>query len=439
MDATSPLLERISALHPKSIDLSLGRLERLLERLDHPELRLPPVIHIAGTNGKGSVTAMLRAMLEADGQRAHVYTSPHLVSFNERIRLGAEGGGKLVSDEVLTEALERVEAANNGEPITFFEITTAAAFVLFSEHPADAVVLETGLGGRLDATNVVPKPIASVLTSIGIDHVGFLGPTLGEIAMEKAGIIKSNVPVISAPQKEQVTAVIERQAGLTRAPLHLGGMDWTATQENGRLVFQDENGLLDMPLPRLPGRHQTVNAGVAIATARVTGILRDPASIETAMSTVDWPGRMHRLTRGRICDWAPPDADIWLDGGHNADAGEVVAAALADLEDRVSRPLFLITGMLTTKDPAGFFKHFAGLVRHVFTVGVPSSDAAIPPAALADAAAEAGLSAEPVTSVRTALRLLSENWRYEPPPRILICGSLYLVGDVLAQNGTPPT
>lgn len=439
MDATSPLLERIAALHPKRIDLSLGRLEQLLDRLDHPERRLPPVVHIAGTNGKGSVTAMLRAMLEADGQRAHIYTSPHLVRFNERIRIGGEGGGTLVSDEVLTEVLERVETANQGDPITFFEITTAAALVLFAENPADVVVLETGLGGRLDATNVVPRPLISVLTTIGIDHVGFLGPTLGEITMEKAGIIKPHVPVVSAPQKDEVASVIERQSGLARARLHLGGMDWTVGQENGRLVYQDEDGLVDLPLPRLAGRHQAVNAGTAVATARTAGLLRDPHSLEAGMTQVDWPGRMQRLTRGRIVEWAPPDADIWLDGGHNADAGEVVAAALADLEDRVSRPLFLIAGMLNTKDPTGYFRHFAGLVRHTFTVGVPTSDASIAPAALAEAATEAGLSAEPVTSVKTALRLLAENWRYEPPPRIVICGSLYLVGDVLAQNGTPPT
>ena len=441
MDA-GPILERLNALHPKRIDLSLGRLERLLERLDHPEKRLPPVIHIAGTNGKGSVTAMLRAMLEADGKRAHVYISPHLVAFNERIRLaapaGEEGGGRLVSDAALSEVLERVEAANAGEPITFFEITTAAAFVLFAETPADAVVLETGLGGRLDATNVVEKPLAAVLTSIGIDHIGFLGPTLGEITMEKTGIIKRGVPVVSAPQKEAVAAIIEREAGRRRAPLHLGGMDWTVSAENGRLVFQDEAGLVDLPLPRLPGRHQVVNAGTAIAAARVAGVLDHPSSLEAGMTEVDWPGRMHRITKGRLLDWAPPDADLWLDGGHNADAGEAVAAALADLEDRVPRPLFLICGMLTTKDPAGYFRHFAGLVRHVFTVDVPMSDSAIAPAALAEAASEAGLSAEPVTSLRTALRRLTENWRYEPPPRIVICGSLYLVGDALAQNGTPP-
>ncbi|WP_420394681.1 bifunctional folylpolyglutamate synthase/dihydrofolate synthase [Acuticoccus sp.] len=439
MSATSRLLERMAALHPKRIDLSLNRLERLLDALGHPEARLPTVVHIAGTNGKGSVCAMLRAMLEADGKAVHVYTSPHLVRFNERIRLAAPGGGTLVADEALTEVLERVEAVNGGEPITFFEITTAAAFVLFAERPADVLVLETGLGGRLDATNVVARPAASVLTSIGIDHVGFLGPTLAEIAVEKAGIIKSGVPVVSAPQKGDASAVIERQAARARAPLHLGGMDWTIGHENGRLVFEDEGGLLDLPLPRLPGRHQLTNAGVAIAAARVTDLVAAPSSIEAGMTAVDWPGRMQRLTRGRIVAAAPPDCELWLDGGHNADAGEVVAAALADLEERVPRPLFLIAGMLSTKDPAAYFRAFAGLVRHVFTVRVPGNDAAIEAAALADAAQDADLSAEPVGSVRTALRLLSETWRFEPPPRILIGGSLYLVGDVLAQNGTPPT
>jgi len=438
MDAASPILERIAALHPKRIDLSLGRIERLLEALGHPERALPPTVHVAGTNGKGSVTAMLRAMLNADGKRTHVYTSPHLVRFNERIRLGDDSGGTLVTDEALTEVLARVEDANAGEPITFFEITTAAAFVLFAEHPADALVLEVGLGGRLDATNVVERPVASVITTIGLDHQAFLGPTVGEIAAEKAGIIKRGVPVVSAPQRAEAAAAIERQAARRGATLHLGGEDWAVAEENGRLVFQDGDGLADLPLPRLPGRHQLVNAGTAIATARAAKLLARPASLEAGMTEVDWPGRMQRLVRGRLVDEAPPGAEIWLDGGHNPDAGEVVASALADLEERVSRPLFLIAGMLSTKDPEGYFRHFAGIVRHVFTVRVPNSDAAIEAGALAEAAGAADLSAEPVASVRTALRLLSENWRFEPSPRILVCGSLYLVGDVLSQNGTPP-
>jgi len=438
MDASTPILARVAALHPKRIDLSLGRLERLLDALGHPERRLPPVIHVAGTNGKGSVVAMLRAMAEAAGKRTHTYTSPHLVRFNERIRLADGAGGSLVTDAALADALLRAETANDGGEITFFEITTAAAFLLFAETPGDLLVLETGLGGRLDATNVVGKPLASVLTTIGFDHMGFLGSTLSEIAAEKAGIIKPGVPVISAPQKAEASAVIERHATLNRAPLHLGGADWSVVQEHGRLVFQDVDGLMDLPVPRLFGRHQSINAGAAIATMRATRLVTDPCAIETGLVEADWPGRLHRLTRGRILSFAPAEAEVWLDGGHNADAGEVIATTMADLEERVSRPLFLIAGMLATKDPAAYFRSFGGLARHVFTVRVPGAEASIEAAALAQAAEAADLSAEPVASVRTALRLLSENWRFEPPPRILVCGSLYLVGDVLAQNGTPP-
>ncbi|MEM0908252.1 MAG: folylpolyglutamate synthase/dihydrofolate synthase family protein [Pseudomonadota bacterium] len=438
MDATSPILERIAALHPKRMDLSLGRLERLLEALDQPEARVPPTIHVAGTNGKGSVSAMLRAMAEASGLKTHVYTSPHLVRFNERIRLAGPDGGVLVSDEQLGDVLLRVEEVNAGAPITFFEITTAAAFVLFSEVPADLLILETGLGGRLDATNVVPRPVASVITSIGYDHMDFLGPSLAQIASEKAGIIRREVPVISAPQKSEASAIIERAAARANAPLSLGGADWTVMPELGRLVFQDGDGLLDLPDPRLFGRHQFINAGVAIATARVTGLFSDPSAVERGLVSTEWPGRLQRLTRGRMLEFAPNEAEIWLDGGHNADAGEAIATAMADLEDRVSRPLFIIAGMLNTKDPVAFFRAFSGLARHVFTVRVPGSAASMEAQALADEVARADLGAEPVSSIKTALRLLSENWRFEPAPRILICGSLYLVGDVLAQNGTPP-
>ncbi|XWN32003.1 MAG: folylpolyglutamate synthase/dihydrofolate synthase family protein [Devosia sp.] len=438
MDASTPILDRIKALHPKRIDLSLGRLERLLDALGRPQDRLPPTIHVAGTNGKGSVVAYLRAILNADAKTTHVYTSPHLVRFNERIRLGDKRGGTLVDDDTLADALTRTERANDSLPITFFEITTAAAFLLFSEIEADVLVLETGLGGRLDATNVVDTPLASVITTIGIDHEGFLGTSIGEIAAEKAGIIKRGIPVISAPQKPEAASVIERHAARAQAPLHLGGEDWTAVGELGRLVFQDNDGLVDLPSPRLAGRHQFINAGVAVATMRRTGLVSTPASLEKGMVEVSWPGRMQRLTSGRILEAAPGDAEVWLDGGHNRDAGEAVAAAFADLEERVSRPLFLIAGMLSTKDPKAYFQSFQGLVRHVFTVRVPGTDASIEPGALADAAEAADLSAEAVGSVRTAMRLLAENWRFEPPPRILIAGSLYLVGDVLEQNGTPP-
>lgn len=441
MDATAPILERVAALHPKRMDLSLGRLERLLDALGHPERRTPPVLHVAGTNGKGSVVAFLRAALEANGQRVHTYTSPHLVRFNERIRLApAEvGPGELITEDTLTAVLTEAERVNAGEPITFFEITTAAAFLAFAEHPADVLVLETGLGGRLDATNVIDTPLASVITTIGIDHVGFLGPTLADIAVEKAGIIKRGVPVISAPQKPDAATVITRSAARARAPLHLGGEDWAVAEENGRLVFQDEDGLVDLPAPRLIGRHQFTNAGVAVATLRTTGLITSGPALDAGMTEAIWPGRMQRITKGKIVDAALPGTEIWLDGGHNEDAGEATAATLGELEERVSRPVFLIAGMLATKDPVAYFRSFAGLVRHVFTVRVPGHEAAIDAAALADAAEDAGLSAEPVGSVLTALRLLSENWRFEPAPRILMAGSLYLIGDILAQNGTPPT
>jgi dihydrofolate synthase/folylpolyglutamate synthase len=438
MDHASAILERLLSLHPKRIDLSLDRIERLLDALGRPQDRLPPVIHVAGTTGKGSAIAFMRAFLEAAGRRVHVYTSPHLVAFNERIRLGAEGGGRLVEETALADALLVAERANAGEPITFFEITTAAAFLLFAERPADLLLLETGLGGRLDATNVVETPLASVITPIGMDHMQFLGDDLTAIAGEKAGIIKRGVPVISAPQRDEVAAVIERAAARARAPLFLGGQEWSVVEERGRLVFQDDKSLIDLPAPRLVGRHQLINAGTAVATLRAAGICPPAADLETGLDTVEWPARLQRLKSGRLVDIAPRDAEIWLDGGHNPDAGEAIASFMADLEERVSRPLFLIAGMLATKDPAGFLAPFAGLARHVFAVRVPGSEAGLEPAELARAAVRMQLSAEPVSSVQTALRLLEENWRYEPPPRVLICGSLYLAGDVLHQNQTTP-
>ena len=439
MDHTSAILERLLSLHPKRIDLSLDRIERLLEAHGRPQDRLPPVIHVAGTNGKGSTIAFMRAFLEAAGRRVHVYTSPHLVAFNERIRLASEGGGRLVEETALADALLVAERANAGELITFFEITTAAAFLLFAEAPADALLLETGLGGRLDATNVVEAPLATVITPIGMDHMQFLGNGLAAIAGEKAGIVKRGIPVISAPQREEVVAVIERAAARARAPLLLGGQEWSVVEERGRLVFQDDRSLIDLPAPRLVGRHQFVNAGTAVAALRAAGICPSTADLEKGLDTVDWPARLQRLKSGRLVAAAPREAEIWLDGGHNPDAGEAIASFMADLEERVSRPLFLIAGMLNTKDPAGFFAPFSGLARHVFAVPIPGTEAAMDPADLARAAVRAQLSAEPVSSVQTALRLLEENWRYEPPPRVLICGSLYLAGDVLHQNQSLPT
>ncbi len=439
MDHTTAILERFVRLHPREIDLSLGRLERLLAAMGNPERRLPPVIHVAGTNGKGSTTATMRGILEAAGKSVHVYTSPHLVRFHERIRLGVPWGGQLVDDDRLVAALLETERLNDGQSITQFEITTAAAFKLFAEAPADVLLLEVGLGGRLDATNIVEKPAASVITSISMDHERYLGDTLAAIAGEKAGILKRGVPAVSAPQPEAVRTVLARAAGRLGVRLSIGGEDWMVAEERGRLTFHDEDGLVDLPLPRLIGRHQHLNAGTAIAALRAAGMWpQDPAVWEAGIARVDWPARMQRLTSGRLVDEAPKGAEIWLDGGHNPGAGEVIAAVMGDLEERVPRPLFLISGMLNTKDPVGFFRPFKGLARHVFTVPVVSSDAGRDPAELAAAARTAGLTAEPASSVRTVLRLMSEALAGQPAPRILICGSLYLAGDVLVQNGTPP-
>lgn len=440
MSETLAIIDRLSARWPKGFDLTLGRIQRLLAALGNPERRVPPVFHVAGTNGKGSTVAFLRAMLEAAGYRVHVDTSPHLVTYNERFRL-ADGPGisRIVDDARLADALARVEAANGDNPITLFELLTAAGFLLFAEVPADVLLLEVGLGGRFDSTNVIDAPLVSVITSISLDHQAFLGDTVEKIAFEKAGIIKRGRPVVTQPATDTVRAVFEDVARRVGAgPLMIGGQDWTAFEEHGRLVYQDENGLLDLPRPRLPGRHQIQNAGAAVAAIRVSGLAVPVEAIEKGLDTVDWPARLQRLTHGTLVEAGPKGSEIWLDGGHNPGAGEVVASAMADLEDRVERPLFLIAGMLTTKDPAGFFAPFEGLVRHVFTVPIPGSDASRDPEDLAVAARSCGLSAEPIESPLAALRLLAERWTLERAPRILICGSLYLAGDVLATNGTPP-
>lgn len=432
------ILARLASLHPKRIDLTLERMWRILARLDHPERRIPPVIHVAGTNGKGSTVAFLRAILEAAGLRVHVYTSPHLVRFNERFRLGRTGGGVLVSDDELRAVLDHCERVNGGEPITIFEIETAAAFQLFAQHPADVVLLEVGLGGRLDATNVIEAPLASVVTPIGIDHVEFLGDTLAKIAAEKAGIIKRGVPVICAEQLPEAAAVIEQAARRLRAPLRTATQDWHVNVERGRLVYQDDGGLLDLAAPRLFGRHQFDNAGLAIATLRTLKTFRiEPAAFEQGIARAEWPARMQRLATGALVDAAPKDAELWLDGGHNVDGGRVAAAALGDLEERVPRPLVVIAGMMGNKDAAGFLSNFAGLTRHIIAVPIPDQDNAMKPEALADAARALGMRVEAAGSVAAALRAIAR-LAYEVPPRILIAGSLYLAGHVLGENGTLP-
>jgi len=438
LDQITAILDRLLALHPKEIDLSLGRMHRLLAALGHPERKLPPVIHIAGTNGKGSVTATMRSILEASGKRCHVYTSPHLVSFNERIRLGANG--RLVDDPRLIAALNTCEEANGGEEITFFEITTAAALLLFSEEPADVLLLEVGLGGRLDATNVVDDPLATVITSISMDHEKFLGNDLGAIAAEKAAIIKPNRPVVSAPQIAEAMQEIEDAARKRKAPILSFGTEFMSFAERGRLVFQDDDGLLDLPLPNLPGSHQVMNAGVAIAALKASGLLpEEEKTLAEGLTSVNWPGRLQALRAGPVLERCPDGAELWLDGGHNPGAGISVAAFLGELEERDPKQLYLITGMLTTKDPAGFFRPFDGLVKHVGTVPITSAQVARDPAELADFARQAGLNATPFSELNEALADIARQCNGDAvPPRILICGSLYLAGDVLAANLTPP-
>ena len=437
MTAYDSVIARLLTLHPKRIDLALDRMWRILDALGHPERRVPPVIHVAGTNGKGSAIAFMRAMLEAAGRSVHVYTSPHLVRFNERFRVGAPGGGHLVSDDALAVALEECERANGNAPITVFEIETAAAFLLFSQNPADVLLLEVGLGGRLDATNVIEKLLASVIMPVSMDHLEFLGDTLEAIAGEKAAILKPGVPGVIAPQPGAVLSVIERQARKVRAPLHVAGEHWNVYEEHGRLVYQDDEGLLDLPAPKLPGQHQFDNAGVAIAALRASGLKLPNAAFERGIVKVEWPARLQLLSHGALKDIAPPDSELWLDGGHNADGGRAVAAALGGFEERVSRPLVLVIGMLATKDCGGYLQNFSGMARRVIAIPIPHQEKSLSAEAVAQAARNVGIPAERYGTIEAALAAIGR-LELEPAPRILIAGSLYLAGEVLAKNGTSP-
>ncbi|HEY1710105.1 MAG TPA: folylpolyglutamate synthase/dihydrofolate synthase family protein [Rhizomicrobium sp.] len=429
------ILERLLSLHPKKIDLALDRILRLLHQLGDPHLKMPPTIHVAGTNGKGSVCAFSRAMLEAQGLRVHMHISPHLIRFHERIRIA----GKEISEEELIATLEEVERVNAGQPITYFEITNTAMFLAFSRHPADALVLEVGLGGKYDATNVIPKPAMTIIQPVDLDHQDFLGHDIRNIAAEKAGIIKPGVPVVVGPQDDAPLDVIRRRAEALHSPAVVFNQDFSAHQEHGRMVYQDEMGLLDLPLPKLIGRHQIENAAVAIAGLRYAqqGWGANDAAIEKGLRTVDWPARLQRLTRGPLIDAAPKGAEIWLDGGHNPHCAAAVARAVADLEERAERPLYLICGMLRTKDATGFLQAFRGLARHVVTVSIPGEAASLGAGELYDRARTAGLDAAPAEDVSDAMLQLSAWARAhakEPPPRILICGSLYLAGQILKEN-----
>ncbi|MCP5323085.1 MAG: bifunctional folylpolyglutamate synthase/dihydrofolate synthase [Rhodobacteraceae bacterium] len=410
------------ALHPKIIDLTLDRVWQLLDALGHPERRLPPVIHIAGTNGKGSTQAMIRAGLEAAGGRVHAYTSPHLARFHERIRLA----GALVTEDYLTEVLAECEAANGGTPITYFEITTCAALLAFARTEADWTLLEVGLGGRLDATNVVDRPRLTIITPVSIDHQQYLGETLAEIAGEKAGILKRGVPCVVGPQEEAGLEVIEAKAARLGCPLLVHGQHWHVWEERGRLIFQDENGLLDLPLPNLPGPHQIDNAGAALAALRHLGA--DAAACEAAVTRAYWPARMQRLTQGPLVE-AAGACELWLDGGHNPAGGQAVAATLARMP---ARPTHLVLGMLNTKDIAGYLRPVAAQARSLTAVSIPGEANTLTAEETQAAAARSGIVAETAESVLAAVRKIAAA---DPSARILICGSLYLAGGILKENG----
>ena len=419
---TDLILQRMMALHPKIIDLTLDRMHRLLAALEHPERALPPVIHIAGTNGKGSTQAMIRAGLEAMGGTVHAYTSPHLARFHERIRLA----GALICEDDLADILAECEAANQGHAITFFEITTCAAFLAFARTPADWTLLEVGLGGRLDATNVVDHPRLTVITPVSIDHQQYLGETLPEIAGEKAGILKRGTPCIVGPQQEAALDVIAARAARLGAPLLVHGQHWRAWEERGRLIFQDETGLLDLPLPNLPGPHQIDNAGAALAALRHLGA--DEAACEAAVTRADWPARMQRLRHGPLVD-AAGTCEVWLDGGHNPAGGEAVAATLARM---ATRPTHLVLGMLNTKDIAGYLRPVAGQAKTLTAVSIPGEANTLTAEQTQTAARAAGIATDTADTVLGAVQRIAAA---DPGARILICGSLYLAGAVLRENG----
>ncbi len=437
MPTSDKLLADLKLLHPKLIDLSLGRVQRLLAKLGNPHFKLPPVVHIAGTNGKGSITAYLKAMLESAGYAVHVYTSPHLVRFHERIVIARpDQTAEPIGEDQLVDVLTRTQRLNDGDDITQFEITTAAAFLAFAENPADILLLEVGLGGRLDATNVVANPRLGVIAPVSMDHADKLGDRLALIAAEKAGILKLGMKTVVAQQDDEAMVVIANTAERVGAELVVWGQDFDAYVQAGRLVVQRHEQLLDLPLPGLIGPHQIANAGTAVAAVlELDGFTIGEKAIERGLQSVRWPARMQRMASGPLTDLLRPGSELWLDGGHNPAAGAALSQTMADLEERASRPLHLIVGMLGIKDAEGFLRHFRGLTRHVVTVPIPGAhEQPFTPEALAEAAHKAGLPAEAASGVEEALQLCDA--RFPGPKRVLICGSLYLAGHVLAlQDG----
>ncbi len=429
MSRTDAILKRLTTLYPKFMDLDLGRERRLLADLGHPEEHLPPVIHVAGTNAKGSTIAYLRAFLEAAGRRVHVYTSPHLVRFNERIRLA----GKLVGTRRINDTLEEVERVNAGRPITQFEITTSAAFKLFAETPADYLLLEVGLGGDFDSTNVIDHPLGAIITPVDFDHQKWLGYTIPEIASHKSGILKRGAPAVIGRQRPEGLEQIERAAHALGIAPFVHGRDYDGYAQGGRLVYQDESGLLDLPAPALVGHHQFDNAALAVAAARHFRLPVSDTDIATGLRTVVWPARIQPLG-GRLRNMLPAGSELWLDGAHNAHGAAALALSLAEMNAARPKPLVLIAGMMNTRPPADFFAAFVDMSPRVMTLTIPGEPNAHPAAFIAEEAARLGLEARAYGSLLPALRAAAAIGE----ARVVICGSLYLAGDVLARNGTPP-
>ncbi len=421
------VLARLTRLHPKLIDLSLGRVERLLAALGNPHEQLPPVIHVAGTNGKGSTIATMRACLEAAGYRVHAYISPHLVRFHERIRLA----GRLIDEQELIALLEECERANQGVPITYFEITTAAAFLAFARTPADIVLLETGLGGRLDATNVIRHPAATAITPISLDHQAFLGDTIAAIADEKAGILKPGAPAVIGPQPADAAAVFDARAAEVGAPVYRFGAEWRCAAKGDGMRYEGRCWQFELPMPSLPGVHQIINSGTAIACLeQLDGFPLSRETIASGLRQIDWPARLQRLSRGPLAEMLPDGWELWLDGGHNPGAGEVLAAAAAAWRDR---PLQLIVGMLNTKNATGFLAPLAPHAATLDAVTIPGEENPLPAAAIAAAARSIGIAAREAPSVAAAISTIAG--ADGAVARVLICGSLHLAGTVLAENG----
>lgn len=437
--ASDQILDRLMGLHPKVIDLSLGRLYDLLEKLGNPHKNLPPVVHIAGTNGKGSTTATLRAIAEAAGHRVHAYTSPHLVRFHERIRVA----GQLIAEDSLSAILEEVEEKNAGAPITFFEVTTAAAFLAFSRTPADLCILEVGLGGRLDATNVIDQPAICCITPVSMDHEQFLGDTLEAIAGEKAGIIKDDCPLIVGPQEGPARQVIARQADIHHAPALVWGLDFKADidQETGQLHYQDKRGSLMLPQSTLHGQHQIMNAAMAIAIARTQRAVTIPdAAIKAGLGWVRWPARLQLIEGSEYNKRLPDGHDLWLDGGHNPAAAKTIKDFIhEELNDEMGeRPVYLILGMMGTKDAGGYLKHLTGTVDQVIAVDIPHEDNAAASSFLAAAASDAGIKGTVAKDVTSALDQIKSQHQTGPAPFVLMGGSLYLAGNILRALGFLP-